>query len=610
MPRISVRLGASAALIAVAIAATASTALADPAPYGRTAEVADAKLTPALRSAQTARVASSATVAENFEVLGHNDLGSLDTNADVWVHGNFAYVGTAGGPCTGRGVKIVDVTDLTAPKLIGTVAAREGTSAEDVVVRQVSTPFFTGDLLVAGIQRCSDDPALDEQQFGAEFWDVTNPYDPVKLGEIGVANGGGGVHELDLFQRGGNVYALLATPFSEWFDPVPGGDFRIVEATDPRHPLQVGEWGAGAHHLAPGPFWGLGSFGASFAHSARASADGRFAYVSYWDLGVLVLDISDVTQPRLVERTRFRKNVDGDAHSVSEYRTPKRLLLLQNDEDFDPRSPAEVFVAPPRFPSFIPGLQAGMANESPSGPPLWLEPGHRVSGDVVLADGHGCSAGDYPPGTAGKIAIVRTPFPFFDPEGGEEPSCSQAQQEEAAEAAGAIAVVHDFIATSTSPQWFDIGEVAIPVLFTDHETAQLMIRFGHATLVAQPPSWGFLRVFDARSGRQVAKFDDAPNVHALPAPEGVWSIHNNEVLGNRAYVSWYSNGILALDLTPLAQPDDIDDPVLVGRFVPPAAEQAVPLVWGVAVRQSDKVVFASDMNSGLWIVRPTGAAAP
>jgi len=32
-------------------------------------------------------------------------------------------------------------------------------------------------------------------------------------------------------------------------------------------------------------------------------------------------------------------------------------------------------------------------------------------------------------------------------------------------------------------------------------------------------------------------------------------------------------------------------------------------VWGVYVRD-DGVIFASDMVTGLWIVRPTGPAAP
>jgi hypothetical protein len=255
--------------------------------------------------------ASTAAAAHNFELLGHHDLGLADTNGDVWVHGNFAYVGTWSHPCTARGVKIIDVSVLSNPQFIGTLAAREGTSAEDMVARRVSTTAFTGDLIAVGIQRCGADPALATQQFGLELWDVTNPYAPVKLSELGLANGGGGVHELDLFQRGGNVYALVATPFSEWFDPIPAGDFRIIDVTNPKAPVEVANWGAGANGFSLGPFFGQGSLGATFGHSARASPDGKKAYVSYWDLGVLTFDISDVTNPVLLSRTRFKPTQTG-----------------------------------------------------------------------------------------------------------------------------------------------------------------------------------------------------------------------------------------------------------------------------------------------------------
>src|SRR5262249_29099042 len=91
----------------------------------------------------TARAAATGVVARNFRVLGHNDLGARDTNGDVWVHGNFAYVGTCADPCNGLGVKIIDVADLRSPKLVGRLAARPGTSTEDMVVRHVFTPFLS-----------------------------------------------------------------------------------------------------------------------------------------------------------------------------------------------------------------------------------------------------------------------------------------------------------------------------------------------------------------------------------------------------------------------------------------------------------------------------------
>jgi hypothetical protein len=130
------------------------------------------------------------------------------------------------------------------------------------------------------------------------------------------------------------------------------------------------------------------------------------------------------------------------------------------------------------------------------------------------------------------------------------------------------------------------------------------------TLQALEPAWGFLRVFDAATGVQVGKFDEAPNVHTYPPPEGEWLVHNTEVRGARAYSSWYSNGIVALDLRPLTRTPPAD-PVMVGQFVAPTTEGGfLAGMWGVAIRPTDGVIFASDFTSGLWIVRPTGPAAP
>lgn len=586
-------LGAAAALLAsIAVMAPADATIdRREADRPTTLDVLEAKLHHGQERAQGGQQHKAVT--QNFDVLGHVDFADRDTHADVFVHRGFAYVGTWGSPCTAHGVKIVDVRNPRRPRFIGTLAGRFGTSAEDMVVRRVSTSAFAGDLLAVGLQRCGGAKALDGQKFGPQFWDVTDPYHPVKLSGLPIIDGFGGVHELDLVQRGGRVYALLATPFTEWFDPQRDGEFRIVDVTNPRRPRQVGQWGAAEHGHSPGPLFGQGSFGSRFAHSVRASTNGRKAYVSYWDLGVLTLDITDVTRPRLLGSTNYSAYQDGDAHSVSVYRGRNRTFLLQNDEDFDPRSPAELRIG---------GRRIGPGSESVAAPPLWLQPGHRVTGRVVAARNQGCRVSDYPADTRGAIAVVRTLFSFLgDPRF--EPNCSQGDQERAAQRAGAVAVVHSFRSPDSSPQWFTIDEVDIPVVFAWPRDARPLVAAGHATLRARRPSWGYLRVYDAATGVQVSRFDDVPNVHALRAPPGGWSIHNNEVVGDRSFVSWYSNGVVALDLTPLNRTEP-RDPVRVGWFVPPGR----PDVWGVVVNRG--LVFASDMNSGLWILRPTGRAAP
>ena len=135
------------------------------------------------------------------------------------------------------------------------------------------------------------------------------------------------------------------------------------------------------------------------------------------------------------------------------------------------------------------------------------------------------------------------------------------------------------------------------------------------TLEPQTPSWGFLRIYDESAGtdtdgdgilewEQVAQFADLPNVQEFPGKRGFWSIHNTEVFGDRAYSSWYSHGIVALDVSdPLA-------PTLAGQFVPRTPKREVAEMWGVAIDSDTGLIYGSDIGSGLWIVRPTGAAVP
>ena len=143
------------------------------------------------------------------------------------------------------------------------------------------------------------------------------------------------------------------------------------------------------------------------------------------------------------------------------------------------------------------------------------------------------------------------------------------------------------------------------------------------TLTPSPPSYGFLCVFreglapDADGDgvvefAQVGSFSDLPFVSGvLAVPPGVWGIHNTEVLADRGYSAWYSNGIAALDLS------DPTAPALVGQFVPRASgarpstfgDERFPIVWGVVVDPATGIVYVSDMRSGLWIVQPEGDAA-
>ncbi len=267
---------------------------------------------------------------DGFIVKGHLDTGVL--NADVWAHKKFAYLGVWSGSCPATGVKVVDYHNLGHPKLVSRLRNDTGTSAEDIVVRHVSTPSFTGDLAVTGIQVCGDveDPVFR----GLQFFDVTDPKHPAELGRWTAPEFSVGCHEVDLVQRpDGLVLAGCANLFAEQIN---GSDeVVLVDATDATTPVTAGGWAVGAD-LGVDPAAteeNLGCFAASFDHSVRFVNQGMRLYGSYWDFGAVLLDITDVNSPSYISRADIAPpDEDGDVHSVA--RAGDTLLV--NPEDFSP----------------------------------------------------------------------------------------------------------------------------------------------------------------------------------------------------------------------------------------------------------------------------------
>jgi hypothetical protein len=125
--------------------------------------------------------------------------------------------------------------------------------------------------------------------------------------------------------------------------------------------------------------------------------------------------------------------------------------------------------------------------------------------------------------------------------------------------------------------------------------------------------YGYLRIWDysdLAAPVQIGEYR-TPNSAGLGAQgSGDYSIHNAFVVGTDVYLSWYSDGVRVVDAS------DPTEPVEVAFFVPPAGQNPVkppqrgvlsqmPQVWGVVVDEASGLIYASDMNSGLWILRRT-----
>jgi hypothetical protein len=284
------------------------------------------------------------------EVLGHHDPGG--PSGDVVAHEGFGYLGswglfTEGGEfCRALGVRVYDLRNPRTPRHVSTFAdgasnpELAGSWTEKVIVRNVNTRSFKGDLAAVSFQDCRPGGFT-----GIGLYDVTDPRNPVELSlrQSGIF----GVHELWLESRGNRAYVYEAAIFEEVVAASEGlapGDvtpeFRVVDVSDPRNPVQVGDWSAW-RDLGVSPLAGIGTFPFNFVHSVVV--DKEIAYVSYWDLGTVMLDVSDPADPQFIGRTEFADGVEGNAHSAWTARGGN--LLIQTDEDFDPTPNPDVETA-------------------------------------------------------------------------------------------------------------------------------------------------------------------------------------------------------------------------------------------------------------------------
>jgi hypothetical protein len=545
--------------------------------------------------------------AENMTLVGSLKLDPYKrtTHGDVAAYKTLAFVGKSRMACPNIGVDIIDISDPARPQKLAHTPPHGGISMEDMAAIELDGR----DVLAIGLQNCAGGQSRLLVQ-GLELVDISDPRNPHVLSTFRTE---AGVHEFSLTrQPDGRVLALLALPDLEnqTADDETRrggtGDLIIVDISDPEQPVQLSEWGIlDAPEFGPeivseakrgaDPWVGL--------HSARASADGTRAFLSYWDAGVIILDISDPANPRYLGRTEYGFTDEGNAHSVATSRDGNLLVLA--DEDVFTR---DVMLTSSSFEGGVAVFPLQYSGRLPE-----LE----MTGEIAHV-GSGCPAGSVPdhpdeepylndPG--GKIALI------------EQSDCPVEQQIARAQQAGATgAIIYgDRLAIDSA------GIVKVN-LFVDLATGERVTlglpavatprNVGRVLAVAAEPlevavglgtsSWGHLRFFDLSNPempRSIGIFSTAQSRNSIASTLGFppldqwFSAHNPEIDGNMLYVSWYRDGVRAIDISDPSQPREVG--YWTGKGAP---TDAPPVnIWGL-VAHGD-LLLASDLNYGLYILK-------
>ena len=586
--------------------------------------------------AATAGIVSEAPFAKvikNLAPAGRGERKSPNSTTDVWAHQGYAYTGTFNDPCGGdplAGIWIWDVHNKNKPGFVGIIQSPTGSRTNDVRVASMNS----GDILVHSNESCGGGPG------GFEIYKVDDPTSPVyqssvridELNPISDFLFGGitdvGVHNLFLFTQGSSDYVAVTSEGA--FD-----NFRIYDITDPLAPTLVSAWGAeeifdpgvGDETVDVGRVLAaaldlLSGFGASqnkFLHDVTINAEGNRAYLANWDAGLVLLDISDPTEPSLVSVAIDPVNgsLDGEVNSHSVWPSADGSVVVEGEEDFsaweasippsnltldgtatpgDPTIPATAIstTAGDAFVNSQTGnfgstdgtsvvVTSGMLADNTypaaelataAGSPTFADTG-PLTGELVWI-GRACTltqgdvisnAGDIDPG---DIAVVR------------RGACEFQEKADAAAAAGASAVLI-------------------------------------ANNVAGSTPWSGLRIWDYSDPTNpvlASIFDTECSASTEPGvncdPRGTYSSHNVfvETKGNKvtAYVSWYSDGVVAIDVT------DPYNPVETARYHRAGTafeeeNEGIQDIWGIYKEPNSPWIYASDRNGGLYILKEYGAGS-
>ena len=299
----------------------------------------------------------SAPLAHRFRRLAHLDLPG---GGQVVVKGNYAYVGHMKPP---HGTTILDVADPRHPRIVSAIGLGDDRSHThkvrvngDIMVTNVeqNNRHFARRgqklaparaQLAAELGRAPTDAevgralGVTEAQVreldaivargpyaegGFKVWDISDRARPRLL--VHQKTGGVGVHRFFADAR----YAYISSEM----DGYVGNILVIYDLADPARPREVARWWMPGQHVAGGetPTW---EGQRNRLHHALPA--GHELWAACWYGGLYVLDISDITQPRVIGHHNYHPPYPEPTHTILRMpgRVAGREIAIGVDEEHE-----------------------------------------------------------------------------------------------------------------------------------------------------------------------------------------------------------------------------------------------------------------------------------
>ncbi len=252
--------------------------------------------------------------ARGLELIGHSDLGGKGDGMQIMRNGDVVYVGHMGD--FGVGTSVVDVSDLTRPRVITQLPAPARTHAH-------KTQFADGLLLVNNERYPYD--ASDPESTGVVVYDVSRPKAPWRIGFLDVE--GSGVHRI--WWTGGR-YAYAS---ARGRPGVHGASLITIDLADPEHPRLHAEWSF-PEQRRDDPDPGIRA-PQRYPSCHHAIVRGDRAYAGWFDAGVVILAIDD-GRLSLIGQVDWTERAGGHPYTHTALPLGGRGLLVATDEAIDP----------------------------------------------------------------------------------------------------------------------------------------------------------------------------------------------------------------------------------------------------------------------------------